>query len=61
MYVVANEDSKGNGLGLYVVKRTVDVLNGSVFWDSEVNKGSKFKIIIPIVPTEALHSTPLIE
>lgn len=47
MFYKANERSQGNGLGLYVVKRATDKLKGSIEFESELNKGSIFKITIP--------------
>jgi two-component system phosphate regulon sensor histidine kinase PhoR len=41
-------DTKGLGLGLYFVKKIIEMHNGSVEVKSEVNKGSEFKLIIPI-------------
>jgi PAS domain S-box-containing protein len=40
--------SKGQGLGLAVVKRLVDVLKGTISFESEVGKGTKFIIELPI-------------
>ena len=40
--------SKGNGLGLSIVKRIVEKLNGHVDVESEVNKGSLFSFTLPI-------------
>jgi signal transduction histidine kinase len=60
MYMVANESSKGNGLGLYVVKRTLDVLNGQILLHSEINNGSVFKISIPIMHTELVKKKNLL-
>ncbi|MCW3994639.1 MAG: ATP-binding protein [Candidatus Bathyarchaeota archaeon] len=42
--------SKGQGLGLAVVKRLVEVLNGSITFESREGKGTKFSINIPIIP-----------
>ena len=39
--------SKGQGLGLAVVKRLVEGLNGRVSFESEEGKGTKFKIELP--------------
>ncbi|GAB4194590.1 MAG: hypothetical protein OHK0057_25290 [Thermoflexibacter sp.] len=47
MYFRANENSKGNGLGLYVVRKLVQKLSGKIYVESEVNKGSKFAILLP--------------
>ena len=39
--------SKGQGLGLAVVKRLVDALNGRISFESEVGNGTKFTIELP--------------
>jgi PAS domain S-box-containing protein len=39
--------SKGQGLGLAVVKRLVEALGGTIKFDSEENKGTKFTIELP--------------
>ncbi len=36
--------SKGQGLGLAVVKRLVEALNGKIHFESQVNKGTKFTV-----------------
>jgi signal transduction histidine kinase len=59
MYMVANESSKGNGLGLYVVKRTLDVLNGTILVNSQINKGSTFEVFIPIMEQEFVKNKNL--
>jgi PAS domain S-box-containing protein len=40
--------AKGQGLGLAVVKRLVEALEGSISFESEVGKGTRFIIVIPI-------------
>ncbi len=40
--------SYGTGIGLALTKQMIEVLNGSVSLDSEENKGSSFKVILPI-------------
>src|SRR5690606_14100855 len=47
MFFRASDDSKGSGLGLYIVKETVAKLNGKISVTSEVGEGSTFSIIIP--------------
>lgn len=40
---------KGNGLGLYIIKKNVDKLNGQLVVHSEKSRGTKFEICIPEV------------
>jgi signal transduction histidine kinase len=41
----------GSGLGLASVKRFVDGCGGSLFIDSEVGRGTTFRIRLPAAPT----------
>lgn len=47
LFFRGSEDSKGTGLGLYILKNAVNKLNGRVSIDSEVNKGSSFTVYLP--------------
>lgn len=47
MYFRGNERSKGNGLGLYIVKKAVEKLNGTVNVTSEMGAGSVFRVYLP--------------
>lgn len=42
---------QGTGLGLNIVKRYLDLLNGSISFASEYGKGSTFTIQLPIQPS----------
>ncbi|MEN8121508.1 MAG: ATP-binding protein, partial [Bacteroidota bacterium] len=42
---------RGLGLGLTVVKSMVEQLNGKIWLESEINKGSAFYFTIPDIPT----------
>ncbi len=47
MYFRANEGSKGNGLGLYVVKNIVEKLKGSIEMQSILGSGTTFVVKLP--------------
>lgn len=47
MYFRANERSRGNGLGLYIVKKMVDKLNGRIDLKSERGVGTKVCVYLP--------------
>jgi PAS domain S-box-containing protein len=47
MFYRLSADSTGSGLGLYIVKETVQKLNGSISLQSELNEGSRFTIVLP--------------
>lgn len=47
MFFRATEQSEGSGLGLYIVKQAVTVLQGSITLESKINKGTCFKIHLP--------------
>ena len=39
----------GTGLGLTIVKKIIDLMNGEILVESEVGKGTKFTIIVPFL------------
>ncbi len=43
------ESISGSGLGLSIVKRSVDLHSGTINFESELNKGTKFIVNIPII------------
>ncbi len=48
MFYMTQNNESGSGVGLYIVKETVDKLGGEIHVESEKNIGSKFNLIIPI-------------
>ncbi|MGC4022415.1 MAG: ATP-binding protein [Cyclobacteriaceae bacterium] len=47
MYFRANEKSTGNGLGLYIVKKMVEKLQGKIHIESEMGRGTTVTIHLP--------------
>jgi signal transduction histidine kinase len=46
MFYRASEDTDGTGLGLYIVKEALNKVKGIIFVDSELGKGSKFRVVL---------------
>lgn len=47
MFFRASADSKGSGLGLYIVKAAVEKLGGTIQVSSQLGAGTSFSIVIP--------------
>ncbi len=47
MYFRASERAQGNGLGLYIVKKLLEKLQGTVSVESRVHAGTTFRLTIP--------------
>jgi len=48
MFYRASESSEGSGLGLYIVKETLDKLDGSISVQSTIGEGSEFTVTLPL-------------
>ena len=48
MFYRGTETSKGSGLGLYIVKETVEKMNGSIQVESKEGMGTSFIVTIPV-------------
>jgi signal transduction histidine kinase len=48
MFYRGTERSKGSGLGLYIVKETVEKMKGSICVDSTEGHGTSFTISLPL-------------
>ena len=44
MYHRINEDTEGQGIGLYLIKKIIDTSGGKIEVESEIGKGSTFKV-----------------
>jgi PAS domain S-box-containing protein len=47
MFFRASDDSSGSGLGLYIVKETLDKLGGEIAFTSDLRMGTTFTVSIP--------------
>jgi signal transduction histidine kinase len=47
MFFRATQDFAGSGLGLYIVKETVEKLKGKIKVTSKMRQGSVFKVTLP--------------
>lgn len=45
----SQQAGKGTGLGLYIAKSIIEKLNGKIWVESEVGKGSQFSFTLPVV------------
>lgn len=49
MFYRADEDSKGSGLGLYIVKETLEKIKGYITVDSVLHQGTTFELRLPSI------------
>ncbi|MBL0743973.1 sensor histidine kinase [Chryseolinea lacunae] len=56
MFFRANADSKGSGLGLYIVKGAIEKLEGTIQVQSKLGEGTSFTIEVPNVKMTASTS-----
>ncbi len=47
-YNVKEMDTDGTGLGLYLVKSVIEHTKGEIWFQSELNKGTAFHVVIPL-------------
>ena len=51
-FVTTKEAGKGTGLGLSIVRRIVEEHDGKIEFESEVGKGTLFRIFLPILDSD---------
>ncbi len=56
MYFRGNDRSKGNGLGLYIIKKAVEKLDGVIAFTSQRDKGTLFSLSFPMKIAEAFEA-----
>jgi len=49
MFYKASSQSKGSGLGLYMARKAIEKMNGSIEVSSETESGSTFRILLPLL------------
>ncbi|MCX6736169.1 MAG: ATP-binding protein [Candidatus Parcubacteria bacterium] len=54
---VKEKDTDGNGLGLYLAKSIINGIKGDIWFESELNKGTKFYLTIPFNETKSREGT----
>lgn len=52
MFYRASEDARGSGLGLYIVKETVEKMNGKIECNSKLGEGTTFVVSFPVEPLQ---------
>jgi two-component system, NtrC family, nitrogen regulation sensor histidine kinase NtrY len=45
--------ARGQGFGLAVVKRLTEALDGTITYESEIGKGTTFKITLPLTANQS--------
>jgi signal transduction histidine kinase len=57
MFFRASQVSDGSGLGLYIVKQTIEKLRGNIEVESDLNNGTTFTITLPNLTGLSLQSS----
>lgn len=52
MFYRGSEENKGSGLGLYIVRETVEKMKGTVSVASTLNEGTTFELILPSLKSD---------
>ncbi|UCD98082.1 MAG: HAMP domain-containing histidine kinase [Chloroflexota bacterium] len=53
------QPEKGSGVGLALTRRIIEAHDGTIIAESELGKGSKFKILLPIYKNKPVEVTPI--
>ena len=60
-YTINKSDQQGTGLGLYILKATIEVTGGKIWFESKENKGSTFYVLIPLEGMKKKEGTKRLE
>ncbi|NHM02859.1 ATP-binding protein [Flavobacterium difficile] len=55
----SDEQFQGTGLGLAIVKRFIDIFNGEIHINSEINVGTTITFSIPLILGETIETAPI--
>ena len=55
---VIEKNTDGNGLGLYIVKRIIESMRGTITFISNQDKGTTFSVTIPVSETHGIQHIP---
>lgn len=61
MFYRGNKKSKGTGLGLYIVQKIIEKLNGTISLTSKAGKGSRFTVYLPELPAAETEEEEIAE
>ncbi len=59
MFFTANLRAKGSGIGLYILKETIEALGGNITVQSELGEGSEFIAKLPLTKAIGSHEIPV--
>ncbi len=55
-FFTTKQSCQGLGIGLFIVKRIIIDLGGTISVESKLDKGTRFEVILPILSTKPLTS-----
>jgi two-component system, cell cycle sensor histidine kinase PleC len=56
-----NRSHEGSGLGLSIAKKMIELINGKIEIETEINKGSTFSVWLPVLASNDASSENVIE